>query len=589
MKRTERLYEYRREILGAIFVLVLRILTMPRTFWESDELLFAAGIKDFDPWSSHPHPPGYPLLIGLGKFLDFFFDDPFRSLVALSIIASVVAFFFLARAFDRIIGDRTLAVCGALIFSCAATVLVHGPLPFSDLPAMALVAIAFYAATYFPNEVSERIAIVLGLAISAAIGTRPQLLVPLLPLLALLLLWTRDVRKIVAGLLAFTFLSIAWFGPLMDAAGGFEKLVLWETRQAAYVAAHDAQLSRGASDAGGVVTRFLFHPWGPKFIALPMLLLAFIGLVALRRRPKALLVPIVLFGVIQLVFEVLSMDPADAPRYSIPLVAVMSLFIAAALGSVRDSARMHSVPYVLTAVIAGVSILYTLPILAERTKHPSPPAAAAAYANASLPPNAIVLYDLSLRPAAEYLVRRTTMPIEKGLEQFYDRPDVPLVLFADGGSHVGEAKTFSWRDSDAYGKLTRNHYRQVTLDPVRPEERYLPLRGVYAMERTIDGDEWRWLSNDAAFRLPTKHATAATLTLRLSPDTPYDANPIHIAVNGNDVATITVTKSATQVTFAIPSGNVDITIRSERSFRPADALHNQDPRVLGVQLLAVRG
>ena len=52
--RTARLYEG----VAALIVLVTRILTMPRTFWESDELLFAGAVRKFDPWSSHPHPPG---------------------------------------------------------------------------------------------------------------------------------------------------------------------------------------------------------------------------------------------------------------------------------------------------------------------------------------------------------------------------------------------------------------------------------------------------------------------------------------------------------------------------------------------------
>src|SRR5207248_4374324 len=61
--RTARLYE----AAGALIVLLSRIYTMPRTFWESDELLFAGAVTTFDPWSSHPHPPGYPLYVGLGR------------------------------------------------------------------------------------------------------------------------------------------------------------------------------------------------------------------------------------------------------------------------------------------------------------------------------------------------------------------------------------------------------------------------------------------------------------------------------------------------------------------------------------------
>src|SRR4051794_34422370 len=83
---------YWRDILGAVAVLVSRIATMPRTFWESDELLFAGAVRNFDPWSSHPHPPGYPLYVGLGKLFNLFLDDPFLSLRALSIVSCVIGF-----------------------------------------------------------------------------------------------------------------------------------------------------------------------------------------------------------------------------------------------------------------------------------------------------------------------------------------------------------------------------------------------------------------------------------------------------------------------------------------------------------------
>ena len=62
-----------------------------------------------------------------------------------------------------------------------------------------------------------------------------------------------------------------------------------------------------------------------------------------------------------------------------------------------------------------------------------------------------------------------TMAIEPGLRALYDQPDVPVVFFADGGSKAADAHVFAWPPSDAYGKLTRNHYRIVTLDRAKPE------------------------------------------------------------------------------------------------------------------------
>src|SRR4028119_2249182 len=54
-------------LLGFVAVAAARLLTLPRSVWELDETLFMSGVLDFEPLRHHPHPPGYPLLIGLGK------------------------------------------------------------------------------------------------------------------------------------------------------------------------------------------------------------------------------------------------------------------------------------------------------------------------------------------------------------------------------------------------------------------------------------------------------------------------------------------------------------------------------------------
>ncbi len=587
-ERTGRLYGWWREALGAIVVLISRLATMPKTFWEADELLFAAGVQKFDPWSSRPHPPGYPLYIGLGKFFTLFTGDPFPALVALSIVASVIGFVALSIAFRHILQDRDLAVCGALLFYFSASMLVHGTLPLSDGPALMFVALMLWAATAFPDRANERHAIALGLAASAAIGTRPQLVVPVLPVFLFLLLWTRDGRKIIAGLISFTVLSIAWFAPLMDAAGGWSKLLLWETGQATYVVTHDAAMSRGASTTSVILSRFLAHPWGPKWIALPLAIISLFGGLVIARRSKRPFIPLALFSIIHFVFAIYVMDPADGARYSLPHMIGIALVIAAGLDVIRRSTQMRAAPWIVVAAMTVASLAYTWPIIRYRALVPSPPAAAAAFANAHVPGNTVIAYDLSLRPHAEYLLSRfPSMAVEKALAAFYDRPEVPMILFADGGSHVGGARVWFWPDSDAYGKLTRNHYRVVTLDPIPPQKRYLPLRGVYPLERTIAGDEWRWLSRDAVLRLPRTHAGNVVLTFRLSPDCPYDANVVHVSVNARSVGEVVVRREPSSISVGLPIGPAELTIHSEQAFAPATVLHNQDPRILAVQLIAV--
>ena len=558
---------------------------MPKTFWEGDELLFAAAITKFDPWSSRPHPPGYPLYVGLGKFAALF-TDPFHALVALSVIASVIGFIALAITFRELLQDRDLAVCGALIFYFSASMLVHGTLPLSDGPAIMFVALMLWAATAFPDRVTERRAIALGLAASAAIGTRPQLVVSVLPLLLILLIWTRSIRKIVAGVIAFTILSIAWFAPLMDAAGGWTKLMLWEGRQASYVAAHDAAMSRGAATTNVILTRFVTHPWGPKWIAFPLMLFVLFGLFVVIRKPKRPLIPIAIFAALQFIFAIYVMDPADGARYSLPHMIAIALLVAAGLDLVRKSTQMQAAPWIAFIVLAAASLAYTWPIVGTRRVVPSPPAAAAAYANSHFPPNTVIAYELSLRPHAEHLMPRfASVVVEKALTAFYNRPDVPLVVFGDGGS---SARVFAWPESDAYGKLTRNHYRVVSLEPIPPGERFLPVSGVYQLERTVAGDAWRWLERDAVIRLPSPHLPRVTLTFRLSPDTPYDSLHVLCAsvVKGSHHRDTEMTVTKQQSSITMDAGD-EIAIHSDQSFAPATVLHNQDPRILAVQLIRV--
>src|SRR5438034_9957836 len=129
-----------REIAGAIVVLITRVITAPISPWENDEFLFAEAVKKFDPSNYHPHPPGYPLFVLLGKLFMIIVHDPWRALMIVSIVAAPVGFVALARAFRGWIDDADLAVAGALLYCFSASMLVHGTLALSDGVSIACVA-----------------------------------------------------------------------------------------------------------------------------------------------------------------------------------------------------------------------------------------------------------------------------------------------------------------------------------------------------------------------------------------------------------------------------------------------------------------
>src|SRR5437016_4541930 len=142
-----------REALGAALVLISRILTAPKTPWENDEFLFAEAVRKFDPSNYHPHPPGYPLFVLLGKLFMIIVHDPWRALVIVNVVAAPIGFIALARAFRNWIDDADLAVASALLYYFSASMLVHGTLALSDGVAVAFLSLVILSVSEGPGWV----------------------------------------------------------------------------------------------------------------------------------------------------------------------------------------------------------------------------------------------------------------------------------------------------------------------------------------------------------------------------------------------------------------------------------------------------
>lgn len=548
-------------------ILISRLLTFPRTPWELDEFLFLQAIRKFEPLQHHPHPPGYPLYVALGKLANAIAGDPFAGLVALSIVACVIGYVALYDAFRRWVDDANVAAAGSLVFYLSAGMLIHSSLALADATAIMFLSLALSA---FARESP----LAAGIFASAAIGCRPQFAVPLVPAFGLALLWMRGWRARLAALAAFTIVSLLWIVPLIQATGGWNGFLHYEVDQAKYVAAHDAGLSRGSKTLLRVAVRFALRPWGSTATIGAIVALCAIGFLRVPRTRRV--IPLVAFAVIHLGFAILGMDPADAVRYALPAMPLFALLAAIGLGALR-------IPWIGAGAIAALSAWYVSPILIDRVSKPSPVVAAARFVRATFPRDTIVLYQAGTRPHADWLLPEYRRAFVE-TTNLADAPATPALLFADGGSVAKDARVFGWRASNAYVKMTRNFGRRFTVDPVRAEERFVPVRGVFALERTADDEEWRWLAPVAVLRLPRLGKSEVSLTFDLSPDAPYDRDDLEILVDGRAVARAVATKTPSSA--VVPSGAV-VEIRSARSFRPDDVLHNRDTRLLAVQLVAV--
>lgn len=582
-------------VAATAIVAISRALLVPRTPFELDEFLFMQSVVRFEPLAHHPHPPGYPLIAGLGKLVAAFGLDPFHALVTLSVISSVIGFVALALAFRAMLRDEVSAIGGAVLFYFSPAMLVDSTLPMSDPPALMFLALALWMAARLWSPGASRhsrtvSAILFGAFASASIGCRPQYAIAILPMLAFVVIALaikRRWRDALVATVAFTAVSLVWFVPLVVATGGIEGFLKYELRQASYVAQHDSFLSRSGRTHADIALRFIAHPWGPKWLSLPLLLLALAGAIRELRARNTLLVPLAIVAGVHLAFSIVATDPADGVRYVLPSVILVAYF---AIAGVQTYARRWAQAVIVVLLVIG-SFVYVAPILLARGTTDSPPVRAATWAQRNLPANAGVLYDQSLEPHAHFLLDRfNPMPVERGLAVYTDRPDIPLVLFADGGTAVARTQTFEWdTESDAFGKLTRNHYFTVTLIPLPPNTRFVPLTGVSAPERTRGGEEWRWLAPLATLRLPRAAARRAEVVLRLPPESAIDSNEVTITVNGAATAHATVQRgrsTTVDVPLSGPSPFV-LVFRSARGYVPATESSSRDPRKLGVQLVSI--
>lgn len=574
---------------AALAVVVLHLTSLPITIWEYDENLFAMGVERYEPLKHFPPPPGYPVFMGVAKVVaPIFGGDAFRTLIALNAFATVVGFALLALAFRRMTGSARLGVLGAALFYVMPAMLVHVTLALSDAGALALLALALWSAATPPPH-SKAVAmpphsIVFAIVCAATVGWRPQFAIAVVPMFFTYVALMRTWRERITSVIAFGVACLAWLVPLMMFTGGVMGFWNWLSGQAAYFAQHDADISRSGRTAGQIAMRFLAHPWGPKFLAAPVLLLAVIGVVDVVRRKAWNFLPIIVMTVVYLAFAMQMMDPADGVRYALPGHPGIALLAILGLAALRPLARAD---FVLVGAYAVGAYLYASPILRQRTSIPSPPYAAIEHLRSIAPKNALILYDLPLKPHAQNLLRDyTCMRVDEGLLKYGDRIDRPVFELTDSAVSGPGGRVFRWETGDEYSKLTRNHYGAVSVLPMPNERRFLAVHGLWPPERK-GSKSWRWMGPRATIALPDLSADRVRLTFAVPEDYPLSSNRVIVAIEGGGRAEVDVTRGrAGVVELPLPRGAARIEITAMQTFVPADVPGrlNRDRRRLSVML-----
>lgn len=571
-------------------VAVVHWLSIPLTIWEYDESLFAMAVEKFEPLIHQPPPPGYPLYIGCAKLLRPLFPGPFNTLLGISAGATLLGFLTFFAAFRAASRSNRAGIFGAFLFYLSPAMLINATLPQSDSGALALFGLAMWLTVRAIDQPTATNATLMALACAVTIGWRLQFCIAVVPMFLVAVLLLRAWRERIVALQWFAIACLAWLIPLVILTGGPESFWKWMSGQAAYFAEHDADISRSGRSLGQIALRFIAHPWGPKLLAAPVLVLALIGLVdGLRRRARAIL-PILAMIVIYLAFAIAMMDPADGVRYALPAVPGIALLAVIGLEWVRRLTRGVLADWALVALYALGTYLYCGPLLRERASEPSPPIAAIRWLRQNAPRNAVILYDMPLKPHAIYLLRGYTRTrVDEGLLRFGHRADIPLFEFTDSATQAPGAKVFRWETGDAYTKLTRGHYGAASIVPLPATQRFQAVAGVSPPERTANGS-WRWIGDNGILLLPDLGKSHVKLTFATPGDYPFASIRLTVSMNDQNVATVIVKRGETvPVVLPMPRGRVKLAILPETYFVPSKLPGSQsrDPRKLSVMLVGL--
>ncbi len=464
----------RKTLLALILVAVVgvsRWAVLPVSVWEQDEAYLAAAAVGIDLAESRPHPPFFPLWVGIGAVLHSAGCEPVRGLQLASAVLGSLIVVPLTMLWTAALGRR-LAVAAALLALAVPGVWLLAARALSGGPATALLVLAL--ALWTRPSAGPALLAAGSAAAGAALLVRPQLAAAAVAA-ALVVLGQVGRRRWAAVLVPGALLVTTGFAVFVASAGGPAEVA---TVVARHAAGHFGALgAAGHGLASSGLAKVLVHP-----AALGLWLgLAAIGAATVLRaegsRRVGLAVLAALAGQAAVVFTL--SNPAH-PRYAAPLVILSAGLVVAGLRRVAGERASLAV----VALAIGWSAVLVLPAACELRARPSPPVRALDRADrVAAELGGVVVVDRTLH--AFVVLREATggrltpALFDHVLDLGGSPPPVPAVVVRDttggpGASDAAPAELFAC-DHPLLRRLGQGRFLDVSVTAVgREAERLRP-------------------------------------------------------------------------------------------------------------------
>jgi hypothetical protein len=378
----------------ALVFLALHLPFLPTDPGGIDSANFTLGVRDFNVANHQPHPPGYPVFIAMGRLSNLVLTtflpqqgSEARALAVWSAIAGALTAFPLLTFFKHLeLNTRVAAAALAVTMTCPLF-WFSGVRAMSDIPGLAAALVpqalllvvlrrqrpssprAFPSAWWPPGSPL----VVTSAAIAGvALGLRSQTAWLTLPLLILAVVRSkrpRGTRLGALGAIAFTAGVLVWAVPLLLANGGLSGYLETLERQGAEDLA-EVDLLVTHPTFGRLflsLQRTLGFPWGDRFLGVPVITMAAIGVGAMALRSRAALTLLAVAVVPYFIFHLLFQD-SMLTRYALPIVPAVAYL---AMRGVDTCSPRATVPVAVCLSVAGLWIAAPPVITFARVGNPA--------------------------------------------------------------------------------------------------------------------------------------------------------------------------------------------------------------------------
>ncbi len=548
-----------------------RFLAVARSLWELDETLFCLALRDFEVGLHHPHPPGFPVYIGLARLLRLVIGDDFRALQTINVIAAVLVFpaiFLLAR--ELRMPFRTSIIAGAL-FAFFPNVWFFGGTAFSDIPSIVLVV---FAVVFLFRGVRSRRDYWLGtLLLALAIGIRPQnLFVGLFP--GAIATFRRPLRDVAVALIIGVAVVGVAYGAAIYATGSYGDYMTALRHHADYIARIDSFRSADRPPLWRIWDRFFLkqYQWPPlSAVTSIFVLISIVG--SIRAGDRAMLYNFLTFAPFA-VMAWLMLDRYSISRFSIGYAPMFALF--AADGIERVSRGRERLQWAIGGTVVVASAVWTAPALTTVRNDVSPPVQAVEALKQRIDPKRDQLFvGHSMTPFVDYFA--PGFPMIRVLD---DRalpitPTSRAFLLAEVTKTEPSGMVFA-RERGRLWNLARRHYFEIFIKPIDRFPRF--VTGWYPAQRDLIS-EFRWMGKDSVTELPP---TAGSCLLRFILNVPREllGSSITVTVNGRVLERIRVTSEEIARDYHVQP----FSDRANRLELTIDQTMSQDGREIGLRL-----